>query len=525
MFRYGVENLRRLRVVEPIELKPITLLVGRNSSGKSSFLRSLPLLRQSIATRTRSPILWWGDYVDFGDFSGAIYCNDSKLPMSFTFGLDNLRLRPSTYYYGPSNARFRDLGRVSLKIELKSIGETEIISRFTLNLESLGFVCEIRLNNSGHVTLIKINDRDLTARFSDYEILLLTGSLFPHFSIYLREPGDVGDVPMSRGNLLLDHMEHLVRTKLPNNVGREKVGRLAKDILQAWPANQSQLGSLGERVGIRSWTRLLSNNAGKAAENLVSELRLWGLANIIFSVMREFAVATEDLLSNTLYIGPARARSERYYRYQDLSISEIDSDGKNFPMFLNSLNSSQVSELSDWVEGLFGYGLAINNSSGHLSIEVKVEGKMTNIVDTGYGISQILPVLAQIWWASTRRRSSRVIRSAASDVFLAIEQPELHLHPAHQALLADALVGAKSIPRLAGANPFNVTFIVETHSEPLVNRLGELVSRGDLPHQDISILMFEPEEAEERATRVRVATFGEEGDLKGWPYGFFLPET
>ncbi|TQQ21711.1 AAA family ATPase, partial [Vibrio cholerae] len=31
-----------------IEIKPLTVLLGKNSSGKSSFLRTFPLLRQSV---------------------------------------------------------------------------------------------------------------------------------------------------------------------------------------------------------------------------------------------------------------------------------------------------------------------------------------------------------------------------------------------------------------------------------------------------------------------------------------------
>lgn len=54
-----------------IDLKPITVLIGKNSSGKSTFLRSLPLLRQSVEAHTTGPILWYSSYVDFGAFSEA----------------------------------------------------------------------------------------------------------------------------------------------------------------------------------------------------------------------------------------------------------------------------------------------------------------------------------------------------------------------------------------------------------------------------------------------------------------------
>ena len=61
----GIKNLRSLKNVEQIEIKPITILVGRNSSGKSTFLRIFPLLKQTLEAKTAEPILWeicglWG---------------------------------------------------------------------------------------------------------------------------------------------------------------------------------------------------------------------------------------------------------------------------------------------------------------------------------------------------------------------------------------------------------------------------------------------------------------------------------
>jgi predicted ATPase len=66
-----VERLRCLSDTGYIQLKPITVLLGQNSSGKSTFLRILPLLKQSVESRTTGPILWSGRLVDFGNFNDA----------------------------------------------------------------------------------------------------------------------------------------------------------------------------------------------------------------------------------------------------------------------------------------------------------------------------------------------------------------------------------------------------------------------------------------------------------------------
>ena len=57
--KIGFKNLRSLKDTGLIDIKPITFLLGQNSSGKSTFLRSFPRLRQSVETKTKGPIMVW----------------------------------------------------------------------------------------------------------------------------------------------------------------------------------------------------------------------------------------------------------------------------------------------------------------------------------------------------------------------------------------------------------------------------------------------------------------------------------
>jgi hypothetical protein len=59
-------NIRSLVDSRPVPIAPITVLVGQNSSGKSTFARFFPLLRQSAEVLAREPLLWFGRFVDFG---------------------------------------------------------------------------------------------------------------------------------------------------------------------------------------------------------------------------------------------------------------------------------------------------------------------------------------------------------------------------------------------------------------------------------------------------------------------------
>lgn len=68
-----IRNLRSLQDTEVVEIRPIMILLGANSSGKSTFLRSFPLFTQSVNKKLRGPISWFDSaYVDFGDFKTAM---------------------------------------------------------------------------------------------------------------------------------------------------------------------------------------------------------------------------------------------------------------------------------------------------------------------------------------------------------------------------------------------------------------------------------------------------------------------
>lgn len=127
--------------------------------------------------------------------------------------------------------------------------------------------------------------------------------------------------------------------------------------------------------------------------------------------------------------------------------------------------------------------------------------------DVGIGVSQVLPVL--------------VTAFASKNSFLAMEQPELHLHPALQAELGDVFIESA----LRGQN----TFLLETHSEHLILRIMRRVretAQGKLPKgctpvrpENVLVLYVEPMAD---GSIVREMPLNENGELvKAWPGGFF----
>jgi hypothetical protein len=239
----------------------------------------------------------------------------------------------------------------------------------------------------------------------------------------------------------------------------------------------------------------------------------------------------QSFLTNVNYLEPLRATAQRYYRREEISAEELDPKGLNTPFFIQGLTPREKDSLNSWTKDNFGFSLSIENSGGHVSLNIKPEhdgATSRNMADVGLGYSQIVPVALQLWAAryratrdATRKASiPRGLVSMSRGRTLVVEQPELHLHPAYQAKLAD--VFAKSIAQVdQKENDRLLTIVAETHSPNLIARLGELINAGQLSESDVQILVFENSENPEEGTSARIATFDAEGILRNWPIGFF----
>ena len=111
-------------------------------------------------------------------------------------------------------------------------------------------------------------------------------------------------------------------------------------------------------------------------------------------------------------------------------------------------------------------------------------GQWRNLVDVGYGVSQILPVILEL------------SRSVESPVLL-LQQPEVHLHPSAQAGLGSVLCDVAATKR---------QILVETHSDHLIDRVRMDVRDGEcgLNPEDVSILYFERSAKDVRIHSIRI---------------------
>ncbi len=127
-----------------------------------------------------------------------------------------------------------------------------------------------------------------------------------------------------------------------------------------------------------------------------------------------------------------------------------------------------------------------------------VKGVEVTHRDVGIGISQVLPVL--------------VMAFGSQGKLLAMEQPEIHLHPALQAELGDVFIESALGER-------KNTFILETHSEHLILRLMRRIREGKISSDDVGVVFVEPLPQGSRFIELRI---DEQGDfIDEWPGGFF----
>lgn len=425
----GVDNLGALRMDHPIELRKLMLLVGRNGVGKSRFSRVFALLRQSVGSRKREPLMWWQrDDVDFGSFDQALRRGAEQ--MSFTFGFQDANsgewTAKSVLTRGPDGSR---VGRVVIE---------DRGHRLSLSFDEQGQLEAAR----GWVDGDEVKGLD-QAPFT--EVHAEAGELFA----------------------------------IPKDTSKTT---LRRSIRQVGSERESERDPLTALFRIQSFSRL-----------------------------HEAALAVDELARRTAYLGPFRAAPERAYRPQGVAVDQLDPRGGNLAMFLAALSAEEREDLNADLRAKFGFGVSVESAGGYYSLQIELQDHKHNLMDVGYGYSQMLPVAVQLW-ASSRMLSTQ--RGHTNHAVLVVEEPEIHLHPHQQVRMARAL-GAFAA---ADHGPIQ---IIETHSDHLVGEIGMLIARGRLPRERVGVLCFEPHD--EAGTTVRMATFDGDGVLQNWPVGFLSP--
>ena len=135
--------------------------------------------------------------------------------------------------------------------------------------------------------------------------------------------------------------------------------------------------------------------------------------------------------------------------------------------------------------------------SSRYEVVIVQDGLESNLRDVGIGVSQILPVLILAYFVP---KGSTIL----------LEEPEIHLHPLAQSVLAEFFVEVSQKRK--------IQFLVETHSEHLFRRMQTLIARQTLSRDQCSLYFVE---REKNKASLRELDVDEYGRLKNWPESFF----
>lgn len=240
--------------------------------------------------------------------------------------------------------------------------------------------------------------------------------------------------------------------------------------------------------------------------------------------VQEINLRHENLFRSLFYLGPLRTKAERLYSWTGIEPESVGYAGENTVAAILAARGRKISlgyrrsakpfeeiiALKLKEMGLIEEFKVNSISEQRQEYEVKVRTKgskdWVDLPDVGFGISQVLPVLAQCFYAS---HGSIII----------MEQPEIHLHPSAQGGLADVMIDVIN-SRENGAER-NIQLIVETHSEHFLRRLQRRIAEDVVPQERVSAYFANITKTPATLETLKIDSFG---NIQNWPENFFGDE-
>ena len=524
--KIAIENFKGIRDRVEIPLRPITLLFGANSVGKSTVLQALLYFRDLLEHENANAdrLLASGAAVDLGGFRQFVHKHDLSLPVrvevSFVPDDDGLPVYPVAGVGdgGALLSALRSLGSVSLGIEVRWDDSTNRpwITEYRLGVDGMP-VGRIQANPN---FLAELAQLDLThplfkneeeSNEEESEVLtalrtLITGVALPNASI-----GEGVALPLGKSVI----PKWGIALPLPFDL------ELSPSPEETWsqiPLAQSVLSSLFVGSGELIWKELQRlryigplrsvPNRGFLARCSPSSER-WADGSAAWDILHRSAAGIEspELLEKVSDTISDPRGLNLGYQLEGRHFYELPAKGFVVNLLTSLSHGAEDENVEDRLS-LILQDIRSQPQRTHLSlIDVQKETEVTP-ADIGAGITQVVPIVV----GAMEPQAGIVV----------VEQPELHTHPAVQCALGDIFV--REVSGDSGR-----IFLIETHSEHLLLRLMKrirLASQGEaldsrlaLAPDDISIVFVENYQG--RAV-FREMPLNERGELvKAWPGGFF----
>ncbi len=548
MDSFSVTNIKSFRDCARVDLKPITIIVGKNSCGKSSLIRFPVVLAQTITSGNSSPIKFYGSYIDYGNYENVVF-NGGDEPISFSIKR-NEKIHNEDH-------------EVEVIVSLLKPDKTIIVDKNEVFVD--GTLCYgLYLADDGKYK-IKVyqifNEDDLVFVPTDTIEVLIQEVKTYAFYIYPTKMGEIKKVIIDK---YFPELERYADRLAYSDYG--PMGQLFPDEAQAF----------GDFL-------LERKIKGRKVDGQLNYYQVSCAYLMYEDMMQQFRHNSCNDLSRVAYIGPFRQAPRRIYRDEEFETENVGGYGENIGAVLISgfqKNKDIIGKISTWVERLMGYKLVVDEvNSGYYQILLEDQnGIKSNIMDVGYGISQMLPVIIQVLAVSfdaginefptdmvniVYPEYAGIIKEANRSFFskekpllfpeedigddeeesiedneyeddyefdeeynseksqiheysrtIVIEQPELHLHPAAQSELAELFTEA--------VTDTENKLLIETHSEHLIRKLQVLVSdpKCRLTNEDVAVFYVDKNE-DGRAFVKELKILPNGKFAEKWPSGFF----
>ena len=240
--------------------------------------------------------------------------------------------------------------------------------------------------------------------------------------------------------------------------------------------------------------------------------------------VQELNLQHEKLFRSLFYLGPLRTKAERFYSWAGVEPDNVGFSGEQTvaaflaaqdrrinlgsKMRYKSFNEIIASKLKEM--GLIEEFRIESISDQRQEYEVKLRTKLSkdwvDLPDVGFGISQVLPVLVQCFYAPPGS-------------IILMEQPEIHLHPSAQSALADVMIDA--IKSRENYSDRDIQLIIETHSEHFLRRLQRRIAEEKISQDEVSAYFAKITGAQPNLEPLEIDLFG---SIKNWPEHFFGDE-
>lgn len=252
-----------------------------------------------------------------------------------------------------------------------------------------------------------------------------------------------------------------------------------------------------------------------------NELTLAAFGNAGF--IADLSLATQNFFDQFYHLGALRRQAQRFYRWNGGSPDGVGKEGEaTVDAILAAKQAGRrisldagaqakpfeevvASALKDMtlIHSFEVKRLSANAQDYEVDVKVSEQSMPVKIPDVGFGVSQILPVVVQAFYAP-------------ANAVVWMEQPEIHLHPIAQSNLADVFISA--IHACEDGRPKNVQLIIESHSENLLLRLQRRVAEGVIKPEELAVYFCRPGE---NGSELEAMEMSADGEILNWPDNCF----